>query len=703
MAEIIIDSAPEKYRKCFRVGDAHDGKTGYDGKINDENEARKAAACFRAESPSDYRDILDYFEKSGYALLDLREKVVEKAAETPAADTIEEKAKKAIADLNSENNEIAMNAIKNLREILKIGLKIGIKEELQKAIITALLQKLGSVDKNVQKTVLQVLEDINYEQSPNRLGTQIFDAISAFGRNIILLKADKELFGGDRDSLKDGALDTSLSISLKIIKANPDAETRGKIVGFFGYAVEKYDGLDFRSANALELTAIILKSVFDVLENAREHDYGFESEKKILGRLIASNLPKEEKGKLAGAIINILQKKKAVDVCIFSLAKLAASFDVGAHDKMKIYGAAKALFGDKEFRKKAVEVLKELLTSEEFPKNEKQDIVKLFFDSLEKKDNDYSDKDYGILTIAADFVENENPVGLKVEIVKRSLKLDLNRYSIEMIAGILSAAIASDMPLDNRKQYTALLLKNINGPAIKDPPATDYKKALRMFLSASVFAKLLESELPEDLPQGLQDKINGALYRFVLINRSLRFNWSKDLHTKYVLRDLSPELISELFYPIFVPILCGTNWEIEYSDLEKALKEKLGASDVSSKNKKAIEKILDIKNGLDAPEVVSVRKTGVAGKSAGSAKFLAIFEFSDIPKGAVFAQAVLGSNEDFDGWAQGKGKILNGKATIPVWLDERTETINCFVVFFDAKGKYVGMSENFELENPENK
>jgi hypothetical protein len=66
MAEILIESAPDKYKQYLRIGDAHNGPTGKDGKINDQKEAERAADLYCRTNVQECQEFLNYLEANGY-------------------------------------------------------------------------------------------------------------------------------------------------------------------------------------------------------------------------------------------------------------------------------------------------------------------------------------------------------------------------------------------------------------------------------------------------------------------------------------------------------------------------------------------------------------------------------------------------------------------------------------------------------------
>jgi len=94
------------------------------------------------------------------------------------------------------------------------------------------------------------------------------------------------------------------------------------------------------------------------------------------------------------------------------------------------------------------------------------------------------------------------------------------------------------------------------------------------------------------------------------------------------------------------------------------------------------------------PEVLKVKGTGSDGKVLKSKKYITTFKFSSVPKGAVKIMPVL------NGWDQKKGKIKGGKATAAVWMDWRDEYTMAVIKFYNAKGKFIGETDQFELKNP---
>jgi hypothetical protein len=107
-----------------------------------------------------------------------------------------------------------------------------------------------------------------------------------------------------------------------------------------------------------------------------------------------------------------------------------------------------------------------------------------------------------------------------------------------------------------------------------------------------------------------------------------------------------------------------------------------------------IKKVLEKGESYDAPEVLKVEGPGKDGKIKKSKKYIATFKFSEIPKGAVKMMPVL------NGWDQKKGKINGKKATAAVWMDWRDEAVMTVIKFYDAKGKFIGETMEFELMNP---
>lgn len=118
--------------------------------------------------------------------------------------------------------------------------------------------------------------------------------------------------------------------------------------------------------------------------------------------------------------------------------------------------------------------------------------------------------------------------------------------------------------------------------------------------------------------------------------------------------------------------------------------EETASEPLLSKIKKALEK----GESYDAPEVLKVKGLGKGGKIKKSQKNIATFKFPEIPKGAVKIQPVI------NGWDQKKGKINGKKATAAVWMDWRDEYVMVVVKFYNGKGKFIGETMEFEMENP---
>lgn len=117
--------------------------------------------------------------------------------------------------------------------------------------------------------------------------------------------------------------------------------------------------------------------------------------------------------------------------------------------------------------------------------------------------------------------------------------------------------------------------------------------------------------------------------------------------------------------------------------------------------KKVEEPLLGkIKNALkkgesyDAPEVLKVKGPLGGGDIKKSQKYVATFKFPEMPKKAIKIQPVI------NGWDQKKGKINGKKASAVVWMDWRDEYVMVVVKFYNAKGKFIGETMEFEMENP---
>ena len=109
-----------------------------------------------------------------------------------------------------------------------------------------------------------------------------------------------------------------------------------------------------------------------------------------------------------------------------------------------------------------------------------------------------------------------------------------------------------------------------------------------------------------------------------------------------------------------------------------------------SKIKKALEK----GESYDVPEVLKVKGTGKGGKIKKSQKYIAAFKFPEVPKGTVKMMPVL------NGWDQKKGKMKGKKATAGLWMDRRDEYVMAVIKFYNAKGKFIGETMEFEMTNP---
>ncbi|MBI5700764.1 HEAT repeat domain-containing protein [Candidatus Saganbacteria bacterium] len=135
MAEIIIETAPEKYRKFLRIADAHEGLTGYDGKINDNSEALNAAENFCSQDRPRCSEFLEFLEGSGYALPQIRAKI-------DAADNALEKDIKAqIEKLSSSEYKAPEEALPRLIEWL---IDAKTPDMLKGRIIDAFIERLSN-------------------------------------------------------------------------------------------------------------------------------------------------------------------------------------------------------------------------------------------------------------------------------------------------------------------------------------------------------------------------------------------------------------------------------------------------------------------------------------------------------------------------------------------------------------------------------
>ena len=118
--------------------------------------------------------------------------------------------------------------------------------------------------------------------------------------------------------------------------------------------------------------------------------------------------------------------------------------------------------------------------------------------------------------------------------------------------------------------------------------------------------------------------------------------------------------------------------------------EKKAAEPLLGKIKKALEK----GQSYDAPEVLKVKGPIGGGEVKRAQKYVATFKFPEIPKGAVKIQPVIHC------WDQKKGKLKAKKASAVVWMDWRDEWVMVVVKFYNAKGKFIGETMEFEMENP---
>ncbi len=75
MSDVVISDAPQIYQKNLITADAHKGKYGRDGKINDQKEATLAAKLYCARNVGEKcQEFLDYLEKFEYSFPQLRTK-----------------------------------------------------------------------------------------------------------------------------------------------------------------------------------------------------------------------------------------------------------------------------------------------------------------------------------------------------------------------------------------------------------------------------------------------------------------------------------------------------------------------------------------------------------------------------------------------------------------------------------------------------
>lgn len=150
--EIVISEVPRAYRKFLSWGDAHDGKTGEDGIINDLLEAQRAADSFCLEgTEEDCKVFLEYLKRGGY----------------PVAARKQEPITEGDIDEIAQKTHVGGQQIRAL--LAKFQAK-GLVNKFGKVQIREFLIKIAVASKNSSRDAFFAIERLIDEGSIERLG-----------------------------------------------------------------------------------------------------------------------------------------------------------------------------------------------------------------------------------------------------------------------------------------------------------------------------------------------------------------------------------------------------------------------------------------------------------------------------------------------------------------------------------------------------
>lgn len=148
MTDITIVSAPDNYQKYLWMGDSREGETGFDGILNDQNEAAVAADKYCGEKQADEcQGFIEYLEGHGYVLAQIRTRYLQPVKHEITDQTLTEIAesvgpyKEAVRQLKEKGiiNE------QNIEEIKLLLIEIAKVDCSHRACISSAYSALGDL------------------------------------------------------------------------------------------------------------------------------------------------------------------------------------------------------------------------------------------------------------------------------------------------------------------------------------------------------------------------------------------------------------------------------------------------------------------------------------------------------------------------------------------------------------------------------
>jgi len=318
MGEIKIGDAPAYYRRYLRVADAHEGQSGYDGKINTEEEAQSAVESYCGANKTGCEGLLDFLAKAGdFNLSKVRKEI--KTEETKS------RIDSLIAELRNKDEIVRSRAAEELLVIIKAGVSVD-----QTYKITTNLMK--SLEKTPSVASL-ALREIALSNIHWRITYEIvFDGLIP---TALISKNKNTRDSAAEELVKFVNLNKDNELNQKIIDNLINRASSGNNEGIL--AVQILSGI-VRSGVSEELTVKIVDSLLErrclmYEPNGPRIDTIIE-----LGKIARSKIPQELKVKIINSLTRsaVQYGNSILAVAIIKVFSYVASSD-GSNDVRSTY------------------------------------------------------------------------------------------------------------------------------------------------------------------------------------------------------------------------------------------------------------------------------------------------------------------------------------------------------------------------------